>query len=92
MSNEKQDMPADGPDTEIARPDENGELASRRDADMAGGLPNSGESGGGAYPNPHSGKEKADFHGGQSVAGYFGKGQLGKKDLGETHNAPAEED
>jgi len=100
MSDEKQDMPADGSGTEMAKPDDNGELASRRDADMAGGLPNTGESGGGAYPNPHSGKDKdkdkdkdkADFHGGQSVAGYFGKGQLGDKDLGETHNAPAKED
>ena len=53
---------------------------------------NTGESGGGAYPNPHTGKDKAGFHGGQSVAGYFGTGQLGDEEVGETHNAPANED
>lgn len=51
-----------------------------------------GESGGGAYPNPHKGKEDREFHGGQSVAGYFGNGQLGDEEVGETHNAPAKED
>ena len=51
-----------------------------------------GESGGGSYPNPHTGKDKGSFHGGQSVAGYFGTGQLGDKETGETHNAPANED
>ncbi len=53
---------------------------------------NAGQSGGGAYPNPHTGKQGGDFHGGQSVMGYHGKGQLGSKDVGETPNAPAEED
>jgi hypothetical protein len=53
---------------------------------------NQGQSGGGAYPNPYDGKEDADFHGGQSVMGYHGKGQLGSEDVGETDNAPAEED
>jgi len=89
MADDKEDMPADGSGTERAAPDENGELASRRDI---GGQPNPGESGGGAYPNPHTGKEKPSFHGGQSVAGYFGTGQLGDEDVGETHNAPANED
>ena len=95
MAEDKKAMPADGAGTEMHKPDDIGELASRRDADMPGGLPNPGVSGGGPYPNPHSGKEESgegDFHGGQSVAGYYGTGQLGSKDIGETENAPAEED
>ena len=43
------------------------------------------ESQGGAYPNPHTGKEAAgesgDFHGGQTEAAYHGTGQLGEKDV-----------
>jgi hypothetical protein len=43
------------------------------------------ESQGGAYPNPHRGKEEAgksgDFHGGQTEAAYHGTGQLGEKDV-----------
>jgi hypothetical protein len=92
MLDDKTQMPADGSGTERSEQDDTGEIASRRDADMPGGLPNTGESGGGPYPNPHADKEGGGFHGGQSVAGYFGKGQLGDKDVGETENAPAEED
>ncbi|HEX8839502.1 MAG TPA: hypothetical protein VF750_03415 [Sphingomicrobium sp.] len=88
MTSDKVNMPADGADTEMKKTDDNGELASRRDE---GGLPNTGESGGGAYPNPHTGKEKGGFHGGQSDPGYFGKGQLGDKDVGENENAPNKE-
>jgi hypothetical protein len=46
-----------------------------------------GQSAGGPYPNPHTGKEKAkdkrgkDWPGGQSEAGYYGTGQLGEKDV-----------
>lgn len=40
-----------------------------------------GESAGGAYPNPHTGKEErgehSDWQGGQSEIGYHGSGQLG---------------
>lgn len=71
------------------------EAANDRDPPSAGRPDmeeNAGQSGGGAYPNPHSGKDEGDFHGGQSVMGYHGKGQLGSKDVGETDNAPAEED
>jgi len=43
------------------------------------------ESQGGAYPNPHTGKEEAGksegFHGGQSKAAYHGTGQLGEDDV-----------
>ena len=93
MADDKIAMPADGSGTQANMPDENGELASRRDSDSAGATPNAGESGGGPYPNPHSGKEADGYKGGQSGgAGYYGAGQLGGKDVGETHNAPAESD
>jgi hypothetical protein len=72
------------------------QVADEKDKESTAGRPdldeNGGQSGGGAYPNPHTGKEEGGFHGGQSGAGYFGKGQLGDKDVGETPNAPAEEE
>lgn len=39
-----------------------------------------GESAGGAYPNPHTGKEPSmkEWHGGQSETAYHGSGQLGE--------------
>ena len=46
-----------------------------------------GESQGGAYPNPHTGKEPGGFKGGQSVQGYHGTGQLGAEKVGEQPNA-----
>ncbi len=95
MGEDKKPMPVDGSGSDVTMPDENGELASRRDSQSAGGLPNVGESGGGAYPNPHSGKEESgegEFHGGDSTYGYHGKGQLGDQDVDETGNSPAEED
>jgi hypothetical protein len=95
MTDDKVKMPADGSGTEMRQADENGELASRRDGDMAGGLPNVGESGGGAYPNPHNGRtedEQGGFHGGQSQQGYYGKGQLGDKDVDESHNSVSKEE
>jgi len=84
MAEDKKEMPADGSGTERHETDANGEVASRRDAD-AGGLPNSGESGGGAYQAPKAADE--DFHGGQSRQGYYGKGQLGDQDVGDNENA-----
>ena len=93
MSDDKTAMPVDGSGTKAHPADENGELASRRDADMPGGLPNTGESGGGAYPNPHSGKEgEGEFEGGQSVKAYHGSGQLGSQDVGDNGNAVAKDD
>jgi hypothetical protein len=52
-----------------------------------------GDSGGGAYPNPHSGKKpKAGGflgHGGQTEMAYHGKGRLGDQVTDENENAPA---
>jgi hypothetical protein len=51
-----------------------------------------GDSGGGPYPNPHTGKEpEADGfmgHGGQTDMDYHGHGQLGERKVGENPNAP----
>lgn len=93
----KQPMQADGGATRPDMADENGELASRRDADQGGGLPNTGESGGGAYPNPHTGKggspdgpDKFGGHGGQTRIDYHGGGQLGDERPTGTPNSPTE--
>jgi hypothetical protein len=52
-----------------------------------------GESGGGAYPNPHSDKDGGgDFKGGQSDQAYYGEGQLGDEEVGENDNATSSED
>jgi hypothetical protein len=88
MSEDKEPMQADGSDgigADVAD-EKNPPSAGRPDTNE-----NLGQSAGGAYPNPHTGKDKGGFHGGQSEAGYFGKGQLGDKDVGETENAPNEE-
>lgn len=49
-----------------------------------------GESGGGAYPNPHSGKEPENDgfmgHGGQTEQPYYGSDQLGDRNLGSGEN------
>lgn len=99
MDDGKQPMQADGSGTRPEMPDENGELASRRDAQMSGGLPNTGESGGGAYPNPHTGKgespdgpDKFGGHGGQSEIAYHGGGQLGEEREAPNPNSVTKED
>ena len=52
-----------------------------------------GESQGGAYPNPHSGKKPKSGgfmgHGGQTEMAYHGSGQLGEDKVGDNANAPA---
>jgi hypothetical protein len=52
-----------------------------------------GDSAGGSYPNPHSGKKPRNGgfmgHGGQSEMAYHGHSQLGDKDLGSNPNSPA---
>lgn len=53
-----------------------------------------GDSGGGAYANPHTGKDGSGGrdgymgHGGQTEMPYHGSGQLGEQDVGGTGNAP----
>ena len=54
-----------------------------------------GDSGGGAYPNPHTGKGGSDRegymgHGGQTEMPYHGTNKLGEEDLGPNPNSPAE--
>ena len=50
-----------------------------------------GQSGGGAYPNPHSGKDSGSEgplgHGGQTEIGYHGTSQLGKDKVEGQDNA-----
>ena len=52
-----------------------------------------GESGGGAYPNPHTGKERGDFRGGGSHPFHEG-GPSGDEDdeTGENENAATKDD
>ena len=52
-----------------------------------------GESGGGPYPNQRDDAypDAHDFKGGQSDQAYYGKGQLGDEKVDETENAPSEE-
>ena len=78
-------MPVSGGDGREGAPD--GVSAppdTGRAADIQGRT-DGGESGGGAYPNPQTGKEgssSAGFmgHGGQTEIGYHGGGQLGQGD------------
>lgn len=52
-----------------------------------------GDSAGGAYPNPHTGKKPKSGgflgHGGQTEMAYHGKGQLGDQVIEGNENAPA---
>lgn len=63
------------------------------DKDKLAGRTGGGDSGGGAYPNPHSGKDgdRGGFldHGGQTEMPYHGHGRLGAEETGDNPNAPA---
>lgn len=89
---DKQAMQADGAGTDPNPADENGEVTSRRGDDQPG------ESQGGAYENPHTGKAESGNgpnhwlgHGGQTEQAYHGTGQLGEQSVDETDNAPSRE-
>jgi hypothetical protein len=62
--------------------------------DKVDGRAGGGDSGGGAYPNPHRGKagDKDGFlgKGGQTEPAYHGHGRLGDEAVGENPNAPDE--
>jgi len=86
----KQPVQANGAGT---RPDTHGKADDVTAGEMQGG-----ESAGGAYPNPHTGKDDGgkspgDFlgHGGQTEQSYHGSGQLGEQKVGDQKNAPSRE-
>ena len=58
------------------------------------GREDGGDSGGGAYPNPHTGKDPSNGgfmgHGGQTEMPYHGGQQLGEQDVGGNVNAATE--
>lgn len=73
MSDGKVPMPASGQERPKTHPDGVGDVGTN-------GRGSGGESGGGSYANPHTGKaargDGGGFEGGQSVRGYYGPGQL----------------
>ncbi len=73
-------------------------MSDRSKAEKTTGAKGAGQSGGGPYPNPHTGKEEKGEgggmdgftgHGGQSEMDYHGKGRLGSRKTGGNANAPA---
>ena len=84
----------DSPDTAVSQ-GEGGDLA-RGDPETRAefqGRSGGGDSGGGAYPNPHTGKKPGNGgfmgHGGQTEMPYYGAGQLGEKAVDGNANSPA---
>lgn len=80
---DKQPMQADGAGAKPKGSDDHGQAPGEKRGD--------GESQGGAYPNPHTGKESGKFDGGQSGRAYHGTGQLGDEKTGEQPNAGSTE-
>ena len=70
-------------------------MSNDKDKPGLSGRGGGGDSGGGPYPNPHTGKkpEKDGFmgRGGQTGMGYHGTGQLGEDEVGGNENAPAKD-
>ncbi len=69
-------------------------MSDQKKAERRTGASGGGQSGGGAYPNPHSGKEASgadgfNGHGGQTEMEYHGSGRLGKEKVGGNANSPA---
>jgi hypothetical protein len=70
------------------------EDAEDGDKDVVAGRAGGGDSGGGAYPNPHTGKKggsKDGFlgDGGQTEKAYHGGGRLGEDEVGGNPNSGA---
>ena len=66
--------------------------SKERDPEAITGREGGGDSGGGAYPNPHTGKEGSGREGffgsgGQTEMAYHGGQQLGDQDVGGNVNA-----
>lgn len=67
---------------------------STESGEALNGREGGGDSGGGPYPNPHSGKDDPGRegymgHGGQTEMPYHGAGRLGEQDTGGNANSPA---
>lgn len=71
---DKKKMPVSGGGASKGMPDGVSGAPETGEAGAIHGRRGGGESGGGAYPNPHSGKEGSDApeHGGQSEIAYYG--------------------
>jgi hypothetical protein len=84
-----------GTEVRPARPGrrQTGGATMTEDKGKLAGRSGGGDSGGGAYPNPHSGKDgdRGGFldHGGQTEIPYHGHGRLGGEETGDNSNAPA---
>ena len=78
-------MPASGQDSPKLRSDGVSDAGTH-------GKSGGSESAGGAYPNPHTGKEErgesGHFDGGQSGQGYYGGGQLDGKEAPHKETVP----
>lgn len=78
-----------------AMPETRSSKARKEPTDPPGGRTGGGDSGGGPYPNPHTGKsaeaaeEGFGEHGGQTTIGYHGAGQLGDEEVREGGNRNA---
>jgi hypothetical protein len=73
---DKKEMPASGGGISKGMPDGVSRSPATGGVEGVQGRSTGGESAGGAYPNPHTGKEETSStffgHGGQSVIGYHG--------------------
>lgn len=71
---DKKEMPADGGGVAKGKPDGVSGSPDTGEMGRSHGRSSGGESGGGAYPNPHSGTGPADaiFSGGQGEKAYYG--------------------
>jgi len=93
MSKTEFPMQANGKSVAEDLPIQDEPIASRPDI-----FDQSGESGGGPYPNPYANRGGSPHapnrfmgHGGQSEQAYYGHDQLGERVYGPTKNSPSRE-